>query len=121
MSRYFLLSLGCVLGSVGPFAHWGSAVFAADLERIERPVLREPRYASKNPLYGLLVFGPEAAFRTWAVLDQSDPAKETYDVLYFDLEGKGDLTRDEHKFVMQKGKGGWTLASLRDPHTDQTH
>ncbi len=44
----------------------------------------EPRYASTDPQYCLLLFGREADVRVWAVLDG--------DVLYLDRNGNGDLT-----------------------------
>jgi hypothetical protein len=56
---------------------------AADLTKVDRTIRKEPAYQSK-PKYGLLVFGPEAKFRIWAVLDG--------DVLYVDKNGNGDLT-----------------------------
>src|SRR5262249_34768622 len=56
---------------------------AADLAKIERVLSKEPKYQGK-PKYCLLVFGLEASFRVWLVLDG--------DVLYVDRDGNGDLT-----------------------------
>jgi hypothetical protein len=58
-------------------------VSAADLAKIDRALAKEPQYVGK-PKYCLLVFGPEANFRVWLVLDG--------DVLYVDRDGNGDLT-----------------------------
>ncbi|MEN6494403.1 MAG: hypothetical protein ABFD16_08930 [Thermoguttaceae bacterium] len=55
-----------------------------DLTKIERRLQNEPVYESKRPQYCLLVFGPRAEPRVWAVLDG--------DVLYLDRNGNGDLT-----------------------------
>jgi hypothetical protein len=60
------------------------------------PPRKEPAYASKDPKYALLVFGPKAQTRVWVVLDLPyDPLREKpgdRDVLYADLNGNGDLT-----------------------------
>jgi hypothetical protein len=53
---------------------------AADLTKLERPVLKEPVYRS-NPKYCLLVFGPEAKIKIWLAHDG--------DVLYVDRNGNG--------------------------------
>jgi hypothetical protein len=56
---------------------------AADLTKIDRTIAKEPAYQGK-PKYCLLVFGPEAKFRVWLVLDG--------DTLYVDRNGNGNLT-----------------------------
>jgi len=61
-----------------------AASAAFDLTQIDRSVLKEPIYESERPQYCLLVFGPEAKVRVWAVLDG--------DVLHLDRNGNGDLT-----------------------------
>ena len=66
-------------------------VSAADLDKIDRTILKEPVYQSKAPKYCLLVFGPEAKTRVWVVLDD--------DVLYVDRNGNGDLTEKGERFV----------------------
>jgi hypothetical protein len=57
--------------------------WAADLDKIDRTIKKEPVYKGK-PAYCLLVFGPEAKFRVWLVVDAA--------VLYVDRNGNGDLT-----------------------------
>jgi hypothetical protein len=63
---------------------FAGSVAAVDFSKIDRSIRKEPLYQSKNPLYCLLVFGPEAEIRVWVVLDG--------DVLYLDRNGNGDLT-----------------------------
>jgi hypothetical protein len=93
---------------------------AADLTKIERVVGKEPKYQGK-PKYCLLVFGPEAKFRAWVVLDGK--------VLYVDRDGSGDLTqpgkrvatyyqKDAQRFGFQPGeltdgKSKYNLGQLR--------
>jgi hypothetical protein len=60
------------------------AASATDLKKIDRTITKEPVYASKQPRYCLLVFGPEATTRVWLVVDG--------DFLYIDRNGNGDLT-----------------------------
>jgi hypothetical protein len=64
----------------------GASSAAADLTTIDRTIRKEPAYQSKEPLYCLLVFGPEARERAWLVLDDK--------VLYLDRNGNGDLTEE---------------------------
>ena len=70
----------------------GQAADSPDLKEVDRRAPKEPAYTSKRPLYGLLVFGPEAKPRVWMVLDRSKPDAGPYDVLYVDLDADGDLT-----------------------------
>jgi hypothetical protein len=74
--RPIVLLLLAVVGTVFPSS-------SADLTKIDRTITKEPKYASQ-PLYALLVFGPEAAKRVWLVLDG--------EVLYVDRNGNGNLT-----------------------------
>jgi RNA polymerase sigma factor (sigma-70 family) len=60
-----------------------------DLAKIDRTILKEPAYKTKNPKYCLLVFGPEAKTRVWLVHDG--------DTLYVDRNGNGDLTEEGEK------------------------
>ena len=60
--------------------------------RSNRRAPKEPAYTSKRPLYGLLVFGPEAKAHVWMVLDRSKQDAGPYDILYVDLDADGDLT-----------------------------
>jgi hypothetical protein len=63
---------------------WCGPASSADLSKIDRTIVKEPAYQTKNPRYCLLVFGPEARTRVWLVLDGT--------TLYVDKTGKGDLT-----------------------------
>jgi hypothetical protein len=83
----FLCLVALALGAV--------PVGAADLSKIDRTIAKEPAYKNK-PLYGLLVFGPEARARAWVVLDG--------DVLYVDQKGDGDLTAPGVRFP-NRGQG----------------
>src|SRR5262249_35209582 len=56
---------------------------AADLEAIDRTILKEPAYRSE-PGYCLLVFGAEAKTRVWLVVDGPR--------LFVDRNANGDLT-----------------------------
>jgi len=58
-----------------------------DLTKIDRTLVKEPAYASKNPEYCLLVFGPRAETRIWLVVDGT--------TLYVDRNGNGDLTEPD--------------------------
>jgi hypothetical protein len=58
--------------------------YAADLARIDRSIKKEPAYKTKTQRYCLLVFGPDAGYRIWLVLDG--------DTLHVDRNGNGDLT-----------------------------
>lgn len=93
-----------------------------DLRKIERRLSTEPKYRSQ-PLYGLVVFGPEAKSRVWLVLDKSAPAADRYDVLYADLNGNGDLTEAAEKFTAEVAKADvrFTLPDFKDPATGATH
>jgi len=73
-----LISLASLLGGLS------APAIAADLTKIDRSIGKEPRYQTKAPKYCLLVFGPEAKYRVWLVLDGN--------TLYVDRNGKGDLT-----------------------------
>jgi hypothetical protein len=70
---------------------------AADLEKIDRHIAREPRYESRSPRYCLLVFGPEAQARVWLVRDG--------DWLYVDHNGNGDLTEAGKRFSVKPSHG----------------
>jgi hypothetical protein len=72
-----------------------SYVQAGDLDKIDRPLVKEAAYQSKNPKYALLVFGPETRTRIWFVLDGT--------ALYVDRNGNGDLTEAGEKVSGTKG------------------
>ena len=78
MRCYFLLGLAGLFGGVL------SPAPAADLTKIDRSISKEPTYQTKAPKYCLLVFGLDANYRVWLVLDG--------DTLYVDRNGNGDLT-----------------------------
>jgi len=78
LARSVALALGALV-AIGP----GPAT-AADLAKVERTLRKEPPYQTKDLKYCLLVFGPEANYRVWLVLDG--------DTLYVDRNGNGDLT-----------------------------
>jgi hypothetical protein len=75
----------------------GSTASAADLKKIPRSIGKEPAYTNK-PRYALAVFGADAKFRVWLVLDG--------DVLYVDKNGNGDLTEAGEKHVGKKDRSG---------------
>jgi len=79
----------CILLPIGSFLQ---ASEPPDLSKIDRRIVKEPAYTSKQPLYGLYVFGPEAKTRVWAIFDKSKPDAADYDILYFDRNADGDLT-----------------------------
>ncbi|MEM1453391.1 MAG: hypothetical protein AAF957_11740 [Planctomycetota bacterium] len=79
-----------LIGDEGPYLE-------VDFSTIDRRIAREPDYVS-TPRYAMFVFGPKAEARMWAVLDRSDAALPYYDVLYFDLDGDGDLTDPGERF-----------------------
>jgi hypothetical protein len=68
--------------------------FAVDLKKIDRTIAKEPAYATKQPKYCLLVFGPQAATRVWLVIDG--------DFLYIDRNGNGDLTEPGERLRFSK-------------------
>jgi len=61
--------------------------YPVDLGRIDRRIVREPKYEAR-PHYALVVFGSNAAHRSWLVMDGEE-------LLYFDRNGNGDLTESE--------------------------
>jgi hypothetical protein len=89
-----------------------------DLAKTDRRIAREPSYTAKRPLYGLYVFGPQAATRVWAVLDTSGEGKAEYDVLYFDRNANGDLTEPGERL---SGPGSFTIGDFKDPATGDVH
>jgi hypothetical protein len=91
-----------------------SACGAADLTTIPRVVQKEPAY-SGSPRYCLLVFGPEAKTRVWAVLDG--------DVLYVDRNANGDLTEPGEKVEAQRFQERRTfeVGTILDGARSHTH
>src|SRR5262245_10016704 len=104
----------------------GGATQAADvpdLTKVDRHIAKEPAYKSKEPLYGLYVFGPDARTRVWAVFDKSKPDAKHYDILYFDRNADGDLTAADERIEGQGSGGDMTfpIGSFTDPITGQKH
>lgn len=98
-----------------------AAASADDLTTISRKIGKEPKYVASRPLYGLVVFGPKSQTRAWAVLNKSRPDAPSYDVLYFDLAGQGDLTLPAHRFTAKGDKfhvGVFTDRATADKHTN---
>src|SRR2546426_8963290 len=93
-------------------AGWTAPAQAADLEKTERAIRKEPVYQTKDPRYCLLVFGPEAKTRIWLVLDG--------DTLYVDRNGNGDLTEQGERVAAKderrrsEGEFTFEVGDLRD-------
>jgi hypothetical protein len=77
-----------------------------DLNKIDRSIAREPAYRNR-PKYCLLVFGAEAKYRVWLVLDG--------DTLYADLNGNGDLTEKDKRLDPEKPDSGSPGVTLTEP------
>ena len=77
-----------------------SGADAGVLARVERTIQKEPSYVAA-PRYALFLLDAAGTARHWAVIDKSSPSGEHYDVLYFDLDGDGDLTDDGERFTTQ--------------------
>ena len=72
----------------------------ANPANIDRTIHKEPAYKTKDPRYGLLLFGPEGNDRVWLVQDG--------DTLYVDRNGNGDLTEPGEKIAADKPREGVT-------------
>jgi len=116
----------------GTFAGWACILLSAslagaadspDLRGVVRTAPKEPAYACRQPLYGLLVFGPKAQARVWMVLDRSKPDAGPYDILYVDLDADGDLTEPGERLVGQVSgeEARFRLSALKDPATGIAH
>jgi len=75
------------------------AALAADLEKIDRTVGKEPKYAG-TPTYCLLAFGADAKSRVWLVRDGG--------TLYVERNGNGDLTEANEAVTAPKPQPGDT-------------
>jgi hypothetical protein len=94
-----------------------------DLEKLDRAIRKEPAYSCKEPLYGLLVFGPRAEKHVWIVFDKSKKAG-FYDTLYIDHNADGDLTAPNKRVIAKDGKDGsavFELPQFKDPGNGATH
>lgn len=96
---------------------------AVDLQKIDRRILKEPGYSAKQPLFGLLVFGPAAQTRVWLVLDKSKADVDRYDLLYADLNANGDLTESAERFAgqVQDNSVTFRLPDFKDAVTGALH
>jgi hypothetical protein len=117
--RTCLLPLGAIL-------IWSASVTAdepSNLSKLGRHIRREPVYTAKQPLYGVLVFGPRADKPIWMALDKSKPDAACYDVLYLDRNADGDLTASEERLIAKSPEGSplFTLAEFTDPATGAIH
>jgi len=91
-----------------------------DLAMIDRTIRKEPTYTSKQPLYGLAVFGPKAQARVWMVLDKSKPDADDYDVLHIDLNADGDMTGPGERLTFDEDFR-FRVADFKDPATGVKH
>jgi hypothetical protein len=80
---------------------------AADLNKIDRAIAKEPAYKNK-PKYCLLVFGTEAKTRVWLVQDG--------DVLYVDRNANGDLTDKDERVALKPGSKDYRSFEAGDIH-----
>ena len=115
-------SIGTALVGILLTATLGPAVQGADLP-IDRSIAKQPGYTAKQPLYGLLVFGPAKESRVWMVLDKSKAQADNYDILYVDLNANGDLTEPAERLVGQVNgsNANFQLPTLKDPATGAAH
>ena len=97
-----------------------------DFDEVPRAVKSEPAYIGE-PRYGLFLFGEHGDRRVWAVLDQSDPKSDVYDVLYLDRNANGVLGEEGERFEgeeTQRGRGAarkFTIGDFVQPGTKRTH
>jgi hypothetical protein len=114
-----LLGIGILLPAGGSV----QAAPAPDLSKVERRIAKEPVYQSKQPLYGLYVFGPEARTRVWAVFDRSKSDAADYDILYFDRNADGDLTAPDERIEGKDGGSAtsFSIGSFTDAPANQKH
>ena len=117
--RHLISGLVCWLLA----AATGAAADLPDLGKLDRTILKEPAYTSKQPRYGLLVFGARAEKRVWLVLDKTKPDAAHYDVLYLDRNADGDLTGSDERLVAKTEEGSalFTLPEFKDPATGAIH
>lgn len=113
------MGLACMFIAADPTA----APDPVDLQKINRSITKEPGYSAKQPLFGLLVFGPAARTHVWMVLDKSKADGDRYDILYADLNANGDLTETAERFTGQLEDNSVTfrLPDFKDPATGAVH
>jgi hypothetical protein len=102
-----------------------------DFQKVDRTPPKLP--ASDAPrLYGIYLFGLQGEHRVWAVLEGATTKEHGPKVLYFDLDGNGDLTAPGERFEgkpagkASSGKPGpadvkFALGSYQPPGSDATH
>ncbi|MHB1424560.1 MAG: hypothetical protein ACYC3I_15425 [Gemmataceae bacterium] len=100
MRARMLLGLAAALWAVG-------SVGAADLDKIDRAIAKEPAYKNK-PKYCLLVFGEQAKTRVWLVQDG--------DVLYVDRNANGDLTEKDERVALKQNTKDYRSFEAGDIH-----
>lgn len=117
--RHLTSGLVCWLLAAAP----GGSAELPDLGKLDRTILKQPAYTAKQPLYGLLVFGPKADKRVWLVLDKSKPDAAQYDVLYIDRNADGDLTASDKRLVARTEESNtvFSLPEFKDPATGAVH
>jgi hypothetical protein len=107
-SALFLAALivigGMVRVTVAAPDDGGSSQKMVDYSTIDRALVKEPAYQTKDRLYALLVFGPQASLHVWVVLDGSE--------VYLDRNGDGELTGGDEKF---KNHAACRNIELTDP------
>jgi hypothetical protein len=91
-------------------------VESAVLKKNDRKIGKEPGYA-KTPKYCLVVFGMEAKYRVWLIIDG--------DTLYVDLNGNGDLTEKGERFKLEIDARGFSetceIGDVSDPNSKLKH
>lgn len=75
------------------------------LAKIDRNIVKQPKFTSDKPGYLLLAFGPDAGFKVWVVFDG--------ETLFVDANGNGDLTDDEPVRFNPRSVPRRNLMSLR--------
>ncbi|HUG94206.1 MAG TPA: hypothetical protein VML55_25480 [Planctomycetaceae bacterium] len=83
----------------------GTPAAAVDYHDVDRTLVKEPDYRTDMPQYALLVFGPRAELRVWAVFDG--------DALYLDRNADGDLTQPDERFATLDDCRGVTIGGGR--------
>jgi len=86
---------------------------ARDLPKIDRRLVKEPKYAHV-PKYFLLLFGPEAKTRVWCVFDGDK-------TLYVDRNGNGDLTEDGERFTLDEQAAQFQVGDITESDRKTTH
>jgi hypothetical protein len=125
--RFLVIGLLYLLGTTISWAE-DHEFREVDYAKCERHIGKEPKYIAQ-PLYALFVLDPRGKVRSWAVLDKSSVDSPHYDVLYFDLNGNGDLTEPQKRFTAKYSKDGepaglaiaFRVGDFRVPGTNLVH